>query len=75
MNYFKTLTILVMASFYILVGVDHFLRPEWYVRIVPPILPYKLALVYISGIFEIFFCGLLKNMNKVEKKRNIYELK
>ena len=59
MHYFKTITILVMASFYILVGVDHFLRPEWYVRIVPPILPYKLALVYISGIFEIFFGGLL----------------
>ena len=59
MHYFKTITILVMASFYILVGVDHFLRPEWYVQIVPPILPYKFALVYISGIFEIFLGGLL----------------
>ena len=59
MHYFKTITILVMASFYILVGIDHFLRPEWYVQIIPPILPYKFALVYISGIFEIFFGGLL----------------
>ena len=48
-----------MSSFYILVGIDHFLRPGWYAQIVPPLLPYKFELVYISGIFEILFGGLL----------------
>ena len=48
-----------MSSFYILVGIDHFLRPGWYAQIVPPMLPYKFELVYISGIFEILFGGLL----------------
>ena len=40
-------------------GIDHFLRPGWYAQIVPPLLPYKFELVYISGIFEILFGGLL----------------
>ena len=44
-----------MSLFYILVGLSHFKNPEIYVKIVPPILPYKLELVYISGLFEILF--------------------
>ena len=48
-----------MSLFYILVGIDHFLRPEWYARIVPPALPLKIELVYLSGIFEIIFGALL----------------
>jgi uncharacterized membrane protein len=37
----------------IIVGVTHFIKPEPYVRIVPPQLPYPIELVYISGFFEI----------------------
>jgi len=48
-----------MGVFYISVGVDHFIRPEWYVRIVPPLLPLKIHLVYLSGIFEIILGFLL----------------
>ena len=55
----KHLTIYVMGLFYILVGIKHFQNPEWFIPIVPPILPYKLALVYISGFFEIFFGVIL----------------
>jgi|TARA_B110000438_G_scaffold130961_1_gene127143 uncharacterized membrane protein len=55
----KHLTIYVMGLFYILVGVKHFQNPEWFIPIVPPILPYKLFLVYISGFFEIFFGVML----------------
>ena len=47
-----------MSIFYASVGIKHFTNPLWFVEIVPPILPYKLALVYISGFFEITF-GLL----------------
>ncbi|HUQ01340.1 MAG TPA: DoxX family protein [Kofleriaceae bacterium] len=35
------------------IGIAHFLRPEPFVGIVPEVLPFKLALVYISGVFEI----------------------
>ena len=55
----KLLSIYVMGLFYVMIGLKHFLDPEWFVRIVPPILPFKLALVYISGFFEIFLGILL----------------
>jgi len=48
-----------MGLFYVMIGLKHFLDPEWFVRIVPPILPFKSALVYISGFFEIFLGILL----------------
>ncbi|VXD22803.1 Membrane protein-like protein [Planktothrix serta PCC 8927] len=43
----------VLAISLIIVGITHFIRPEQYARIVPPELPYPVALVYISGGFEI----------------------
>ena len=54
----KLITIYIMSLFYILVGFNHFQEPEWYLQIVPPLLPYKLELVYISGFFEVLF-GIL----------------
>jgi len=55
----KTLSIIIMALFYIMAGTNHFINPDWYVRIVPPILPFKTAIVYISGILEIILGTLL----------------
>ena len=52
-------SIVIMSIFYAGVGINHFTNPLWYVKIVPPVLPYKLALVYISGFFEILFGVLL----------------
>lgn len=43
----------VMGPLYVVAGVLHFVVPELYVQIVPPILPVPLALVYLSGIAEI----------------------
>jgi uncharacterized membrane protein len=43
----------ILAVSIVVVGVTHFLTPIPYVRIVPPQLPNPLALVYISGFFEI----------------------
>ena len=48
-------SIIIMCIFYVGVGVKHFTNPMWFIKIVPPILPYKLLLVYISGFFEILF--------------------
>ena len=55
----KTISIIIMSLFYIMAGTNHFINPDWYVRIVPPILPFKTAIVYISGILEIILGTLL----------------
>lgn len=55
----KYLSLMVMGIFYISIGISHFTSPIWYVQIIPPYLPYKLELVYISGLFEILFGGML----------------
>jgi uncharacterized membrane protein len=43
----------LMGPLYVVAGVGHFVVPELYVQIVPPILPARLALVYLSGVAEI----------------------
>ena len=55
----KTFSIIIMSLFYIMAGTNHFINPVWYVRIVPPILPFKTGIVYISGILEIILGSLL----------------
>ena len=55
----KYFSLMSMGVFYISIGTSHFTSPIWYVQIVPPYLPYKLELVYISGLFEILFGGML----------------
>ena len=34
-------------------GIFHFITPETFVRIVPPYIPFAVAVVYISGCFEL----------------------
>jgi uncharacterized membrane protein len=43
----------ILAVFFIMAGLLHFLFPEPYSRIVPPFLPLPRLLVFISGIAEI----------------------
>jgi len=50
---FKRPLLYVMGPGYVVAGVLHFVVPELYVQIVPPILPAPLALVYLSGVAEI----------------------
>ena len=55
----KLFSIIIMSIFYVSVGVNHFTTPEWFLQIVPPYLPYKLELVYISGFLEILLGVML----------------
>ena len=55
----KKISVYVMGIFYVIVGIKHFQDPSWFVQIVPPILPFKYELVYISGFFEILLGILL----------------
>jgi uncharacterized membrane protein len=41
------------AIFYVVAGTLHFLRPEFYLKIMPPYIPWHAAMVEISGFFEI----------------------
>ena len=43
----------VMGPAYVVAGVMHFVVPEAYVQVVPPVLPAPLALVYLSGVAEV----------------------
>lgn len=43
----------VFAIFFVLAGINHFLNSAFYMRIMPPYLPWHLFLVYLSGLFEI----------------------
>ena len=42
-----------LALLFVLAGSLHFVHPATYLTIMPPQLPQPLALVYVSGIFEI----------------------
>lgn len=54
----KNLSLIVLSVFYVGAGVNHFWHPEFYLKIIPPGLPWHIKLVVISGVCEIFF-GLL----------------
>lgn len=54
----KEVLLYIMALLYVVAGVNHFLNPRFYLKIMPPAIPYHKAMVAISGIFEILF-GLL----------------
>ncbi|GAB4400006.1 MAG: DoxX family protein [Microscillaceae bacterium] len=43
----------IMSAFYITAGISHFTREKFFLKIVPPALPYKLQIVWFSGIAEI----------------------
>jgi uncharacterized membrane protein len=49
----RTGTRWVLAVLMVVVGILHFVNPEPFVMIVPDYLPWPLALVWISGVFEI----------------------
>ena len=50
---FKLITIYLMSLFYITTGIKHFTNIDWFMKIMPPYLPYHKELVYLSGTFEI----------------------
>ena len=55
----KLVTIIVMSILYIIIGFKHFTDPIFFLKIMPPYIPFHLELVYLSGAFEILFGFLL----------------
>ena len=49
----KTVSIALLSLLFIAAGVNHFKSPGVYLKIMPDYLPWPLALVYVSGFFEV----------------------
>jgi uncharacterized membrane protein len=49
----KRIALLLLAAFFVFAGVNHFVNPGFYVRIMPPWLPAHRELVWLSGVFEV----------------------
>ncbi len=62
----KTVLLVLMSAFYVGAGVMHFVRPKFFVEMMPPQLPWPGALVAISGAAEIVLgFGLLVPATRV----------
>jgi uncharacterized membrane protein len=53
MRWLKLASLVLMALFYIFAGYNHFARPEFYLRMMPPYIPYHDAMVFLSGVAEL----------------------
>ena len=42
-----------MSFMYVFIGIRHFTNPQYFLDIVPPQLPFKLFLVYFTGLIEV----------------------
>jgi uncharacterized membrane protein len=49
----RAAVLFAVSLFFVFSGVSHFTNPDFFVSIMPPYLPAHLALVYLSGVFEI----------------------
>ena len=60
----KLVALYLSAFGYIYVGFLHFIKPDFFLKIMPPYLPYHLPLVYASGFIEITLgvCLLFKKL-------------
>ncbi|MBC7654985.1 MAG: hypothetical protein H7098_10995 [Oligoflexus sp.] len=55
-----------MGIIYTIAGINHFVMPQFYIKIMPPYLPYPLVLIYLSGLTEII-AGVLLTIKKTRK--------
>jgi uncharacterized membrane protein len=49
----KTILLWLLGIFFVLAGINHFRAPEFYLKIMPPYVPWHSAMVAISGAAEL----------------------
>jgi uncharacterized membrane protein len=59
MSIIKLIGRVLFAAFFIGAGVSHFTNEAFFTGIVPPYLPWPVALVYVSGVAEIVLGAML----------------
>ena len=57
--YLRYFTIYFLSILYIVVGIKHFIDPDFFIIIVPENLFYPKLLVFVSGFFEVLFGVML----------------
>ncbi|MEQ6168503.1 MauE/DoxX family redox-associated membrane protein [Ekhidna sp. MALMAid0563] len=55
----ETISLWIMAILYIIAGINHFIMPRFYEKIIPPFLVNKTLINWLSGIAEIILGVLL----------------
>lgn len=55
----KKVSLFLMIVFYTIAGLNHFVNPEGYIKIMPHWAPYPKLLVFVSGACEVLFALLL----------------
>ncbi|MEC8367565.1 MAG: DoxX family protein [Bacteroidota bacterium] len=58
MKKYKLITIYILGSLYIFVGISHFINLDFFIIIMPEFIPYHLFFIYLTGFLEIIF-GLM----------------
>ena len=66
-GWWQKLVLFGLAAFFINIGVDHFVNPDFYLAIMPPAFPLHAEAVYISGFFEVLggVCVLIPRLRKI----------
>tara|TARA_R110002050_G_scaffold184238_3_gene317688 strand:+ start:25962 stop:26339 length:378 start_codon:yes stop_codon:yes gene_type:complete len=66
MKLFWTILKILLALFMIYAGMQHFFKPTFYLPFVPQFLPFKIFVIYLSGILEMVL-GVLLQLPKYTK--------
>jgi uncharacterized membrane protein len=53
MSLAKKLALALVVAWFLIGGLGHFVAPAFFAAIVPPWVPWSLAVVYVSGVFEL----------------------
>jgi len=59
MSTIKVILKYLLAFGFVLAGINHFINADFYLKMMPPVLPAPLFLIYLSGFFEIALGVLL----------------
>lgn len=50
---------IIMSLLYIAAGINHFINPGFYLKIMPSYIPFPLEMVYLSGVCEVLFGAMV----------------
>lgn len=59
MQALRSILLYLFGLFFVLAGANHFIDPAFYLKIMPPYLPWHLPLVYLSGVAEVALGAML----------------
>ena len=66
-GWWRKIVLFGLAAFFINIGINHFVNPDFYLSIMPPAFPMHVEAVYVSGFFEVLggVCVLIPRLRKI----------